>query len=302
MLDVIVIGGGTAALSAALMLGRARRHTLVVSAGPPRNASSPEAHNLFTRDGTPPAQLLELGRAQLAPYETIALRGALARSVSGSAGRFTVTLGDGTEPAAKRVLLAVGVRDELPAIEGMAELWGRGVLHCPYCHGWEVRDEALAVYARGAAAMDFIPLLLQWSRDLVLISDGDAELAADDRAALARNGVRIVETRVARVEGNDHLERIVFADGHAEARRALFIRPPQRVGSDIPSLLGCDMTEAGHISVGADYQTTVRGVYAAGDAITPMQQLVVAAAAGAVAAGAINRDLAAEAFEARGRS
>jgi thioredoxin reductase len=296
MFDVIIIGGGTAGLSAALVLGRALRSTLVVQAGPPRNAPSPEAHSLFTRDGTPPAQLLELGRAQLAPYETVAIRGTHARAVTGAAGGFTVAVDDGAELPARRVLLAVGVRDELPPIDGMAELWGRGVLHCPYCHGWEVRGGPLAVHARGAGAMEFVPLLLQWSRDLLLCTDGDPGLSPDDLAALARHGVRVVQTPLARVEGDAHLERIVFADGRVEPRRALFIRPPQRVGSDIPAQLGCDMTEAGHISVGPDQQTSVRGVYAAGDATTPMQQLVAAAASGAAAAGMINRDLIQEEF------
>lgn len=300
MFDVIIIGGGTAGLSAALVLGRALRSTLIVQAGPPRNAPSPEAHSLFTRDGTPPAELLELGRAQLAPYETVALRGTRARAVSGAAdGGFTVAVDDGAELPARRVLLAVGVRDELPPIDGMAELWGRGVLHCPYCHGWEVRGEPLAVHARGAGAMEFVPLLLQWSRDLVLCTDGDSGLSPEDQAALARHGVRVLETPIRRLEGGSHLERIVFADGQVEARRALFIRPPQRVASDIPAQLGCEMTEVGHISVGPDHQTSVRGVYAAGDATTPMQQLVAAAASGAAAAAMINRDLIQEDFAGR---
>jgi thioredoxin reductase len=266
MLDVVVVGGGTAGLAAALVLGRARRRALVVSEGPPRNAPAAAAHSLFTRDGTPPAELLAIARAQLAPYETVALRTGQAVRARREDSGFIVGLGDGAEVRARRLLLAVGVRDELPPIEGAAALWGRGVLHCPYCHGWEVRDASLAVRARGEQAMEMVPLLLQWSRDLLLCTDGPAGLSAADRAALAGHAVRIVETPIRCLEGSDTLERIVFADGSTETRAALFLRPVQALASDLPAHLGCALTEAGLLSVGPDTQTSVPGVYAAGDA------------------------------------
>ncbi len=298
MHDVIVIGGGTAGMSAALVLGRARRRTLVLDGGPPRNAPSPAAHGVFTRDGTPPAELLRVAREQLAPYPSVEVRGLAARSARGAVDGFSLELADGSEARARRLLLAVGVRDELPPIEGLAALWGRGALHCPYCHGWEVRDEPLAVLARGALAMELVPLLLQWSRDVVLCTHGPAELEPADQAALARNGVPVIETPIARLEGRDRLERIVFADGRVEARRGLFLKPPQAVGSDLPARLGCALTETGHLATGPDHQTTVPGVYAAGDAASPFQQVVLAAASGAHAAILLNRDLAREDFAA----
>lgn len=291
MLDVLVVGGGAAGLSAALVLGRARRRTLVVDDGAPRNAPSPEAHSVFTRDGTPPAELLRVARAQLAPYTSVEVRQGRAVSVSRVAAGFTVGLADGADVRARRILLAVGVRDVLPAIDGLAALWGRGVLHCPYCHGWEVRDAPLAVHASGSVAMELTPLLLQWSRDLLLCTDGPAELAPEQRAQLTRHGVRIIETPVQRLEGAVTLERIVFADGHVEPRRALFLRPAQVVASELPRQLGCEQTEASLVRVGADLQTSVAGVYAAGDVMTPVQQVVVAAATGAQAAIMLNREL-----------
>lgn len=298
MHDVIVIGGGSAGLSAALVLGRARRRALVLDGGAPRNAPSPAAHSVFTRDGTPPAELLGIARAQLAPYASVEVRPVAAASARRDGADFVVGLGDGSELRARRLLLAVGVRDELPPIEGLAPLWGRGVLHCPYCHGWEVRDEPLAVRARGAQAMELVPLLLQWSRDLVLCSDGPSELSPAELDALARQGVRVIESPIRRLEGGAGLERIVFADGRVEPRRALFLKPPQAVVGGLPAQLGCELTEAGHIAVGADYRTSVPGVYAAGDAATPFQQVIVAAAAGALAAIMLNRDLAQEDFAA----
>ena len=291
MMDVVVVGGGAAGLSAALVLGRSRRRVLVVDAGAPRNAPSPTAHSCFTRDGTPPDELLRIGREQLAPYDSVRVVSDRVTSVRTGDGAFTVGLADGGEVATRRVLLAIGVRDILPDIDGIGALWGRSVLHCPYCHGWEVRDEPLALYATGAIAMEMGPMLLQWSRDVLLLTGGPGELGSSDRDTLTRQGVRIIDTPVQRVDGDDHVVRITLADGRVEQRSALFVRPTQELASDLPQRIGCELTEAGHIRVGSDLQTSVPGVYAAGDATTPLQQIVVAAASGAQAAMMINRDL-----------
>jgi thioredoxin reductase len=291
MLDVVVIGGGAAGLSAALVLGRSRRRTLVVDDGMPRNAPSPVAHSLFTRDGTAPAELLRIAREQLTPYGSVELRHDRVTSVSREEERFAVRLGGGARVIARRLLIAVGVRDVLPEIDGLAGLWGSSVLHCPYCHGWEVRDEPLALYADGPVATEMAPLLLQWSHDLLLCTGGGPGLAEPERVRLSRLGVRIVDAPVERLERDEVGVRIAFADGSVELRRALFVRPPQIMASDVPLELGCELTESGSIRVGLDRQTSVPGVYAAGDAATPVQQIVVAAAAGAEAAIMMNRDL-----------
>ena len=291
MFDVMIAGGGAAGLSAALVLGRARRRTLVVDDGAPRNAPSPAAHSMFTRDGMPPATLLATARAQLAPYQTVELETGRIIRVRRTADGFVAGLADGTEVTGRRLLLATGVRDVLPPIEGLAPLWGRGVLHCPYCHGWEVRDEPLAVHATGQPAKEMVLLVRQWSRDLLLCTDGLGELTSDDRGTLTRLGVRIVDTPIRRLVGSDSLERIEFEDDRVEARRAMFVRPAQEVASDLWRQMGCELTDAGFIRIDADHQTSVPGVYAAGDATTPMQQLIVAAASGAQAAIALNRDL-----------
>jgi thioredoxin reductase len=296
LLDVVVAGGGAAGLSAALVLGRARRRTLIVDDGHPRNAPSPAAHSVFTRDGTPPAELLETARAQLAPYDSVVFRPGRIVTAGREHGGVAVVLADGSVHRTRRLLLAIGVRDELPPIEGLAALWGRGVLHCPYCHGWEVRDAPLAVLAAGTTAMQLVSLILQWSRDVVLCTSGPAGLTPEEREALARHGVRVVETPVTRLEGTRTLERIVFADGSAEPRAAMFLRPAQAPAGDLFRQLGCELTETGFITIGPDHQTSVPGVYAAGDATTPLQQVVVAAASGAAAAMAMNRALADEDF------
>ena len=289
-MEVVIVGGGAAGLSAALVLGRARRRVVVVDAGMPRNASSPLAHSCFTRDGTPPAELLEIAREQLAPYDSVTLRSGSVTALSAEGSSFVIGMGDGSEIAARRVLLAVGVRDILPEIPGFEELWGRGALHCPYCHGWEVRDEPLACYATGTEALDLVPLLLQWSRDLILCTGG-GDLSSSEEATIAALGVRIVRTPIERLEGERFLERIVFADGSIETRSAVFLRPGQVVASNLHRAIGCEETPQGLIQVGADQQTSVPRIYAAGDATAPAQQIIIAAASGALAAMMINRDL-----------
>jgi thioredoxin reductase len=291
-LDVIVVGGGAAGLSAALTLGRARRRTLVLDAGEPRNAPSPASHGVFTRDGAPPAELLREARAQLAPYETVSLCDAAALDARAVNGAFEVELANGGGARGRRLLLALGVRDELPAIEGLAPLWGTRVLHCPYCHGWEVRDEPLAVHLSDRSSVPLTTLLLGWSRDLLVCAEASAGLSSDERQLLARRRVEVVESPLTRVEALDDGVTLHFADGRAVPRRALFLRPPFAIGSPLPRALGCEISEAGTLRIGADHQTSVAGVYAAGDCAESTKQVLVAAASGQQAAMALNRDLA----------
>ena len=298
MYDVVVVGGGSAGLSAALILGRARRSTLVLDAGSPRNAPSNAAHGVFTRDGTPPAELLRIGREQLRPYSDVETRAIGAKAIEAAGGEFQVETYDGEIFRARAVLLAHGVVDDLPELPGIEELWGKSVVHCPYCHGWEVRDQPLAYLANGEAALEFGSLLRVWSRDLVLCTNGPADLSSADRDRLTANGIEVFEQTIERLDGSDgELHRILFADGSSVKRRALFVRPPQRLSSPLAASLGCELTPSGSILVDQLGQTTVAGVYAAGDVMTPLQQVIRAAAAGAAAAAAINRYLANQDFE-----
>jgi thioredoxin reductase len=288
------------------MLGRARRRVLLLDAGEPRNAPAAAAHGVFTRDGTPPLELLRIAREQLRPYATVELRAGAAVAASAADGGFEVELTDGERARGRKLLLATGVRDELPEIPGFAELWGGSVFTCPYCHGWEVRDEPLAVYANGAVAMHLAPLLRNWSRDLVLLTDGPAELSGEERAKLGALGIPVREERVARLVGaapdaagadGRRLECVVFADGEELPRRGILMRPGQRPRTELAVGLGCALVEdgmmAGLIVVDATQQTTVPGVYAAGD-LVGMPQLNVAAASGSMAGAMVNAALVAE--------
>jgi len=219
MYDAVIVGGGPAGLSAALLLGRSRRRVLVIDAGEPRNAPAAEAHSFFTRDGTPPGELLRIGREQAEGYG-VEVRAGRVADVSRADGGFEVEMEDGGRVAGRRLVLASGVVDELPEIEGVRERWGKSVFHCPYCHGYEVRDRPLAFLADGATAMEAAGLILGWTRDVVLCTNGPSGLAEADCEKLARHGVALREEPVVRLEGaGDSLERIVFASGELRELR-----------------------------------------------------------------------------------
>jgi thioredoxin reductase len=290
--EVIIVGGGTAGLSAALVLGRARRRVLLLDTGQPRNAPAQAAHGFFSRDGTPPLELLEIGRRQLCPYDSVEIRAIEATGARHRDDGFAVDLVDGTLVRTRMLILATGVRDELPDLPGFNALWGRGIYHCPYCHGWEVRDQPLAVRANGELAIHLAPLIRQWSRDLVLLTDGPISIPEADLASIRSLDIQIREDPIARLEGDAGLVRIAFTTGEPLARRALFYPPTQHPRTDLARQLGCDLIEEGPIPglirVDGFQQTTVPGVYAAGDVATMMQQLATAAASGATAAAGLN--------------
>ena len=296
MYDTIIVGGGTAGLSAALVLGRARRRVLLVSDGPPRNAPAESAHGFFTCDGTPPLELLRIGREQLTPYDTVERRTTTATGASSVEHGFAITLADGDRVFTRTLVLATGVEDELLNIPGFAELWGRGVYHCPYCHGWEVRDQPLGVYASGEMAMHLAPLIRNWSPAVTLLSNGPDGLDDSQHATLARLEIGVCERPIARLKiGSGALEGVVFDDGSELPLRGIFARTTQVPHNALAKQLGCDLVAdgplAGLIQVDQRGQTTVPGIYAAGDVTTPLQQVVTAAASGATVAAMINHAL-----------
>jgi thioredoxin reductase len=300
MYDVIIVGAGPAGLSAALILGRCRRRVLVLDHGQPRNAAAHELHGYLTRDCVPPGEIGRLGREQLRQYETVELRNAEARTATRRDEGFEVTLATGERCAARTLLLATGMVDDVPALAGAREFYGHGVHHCPYCDGWEHRDQPIVIYGRGHDAAGLALELTVWSRDLTLCADGDADLSAKDRERLARQGIAVREERVARLEGRDRwLARVVFRGGEAIPASALFFAENPRQRCDLPESLGCEFTASGAVRTGEHEATNVPGLYVAGDASRRVQLAIIAAAEGAGAAFAINtallqRDLAQE--------
>ena len=298
--EVVIVGGGPAGLSAALVLGRARRRVLVCDVGEPRNAPSPAAHSFFTRDGAPPAELLRVGREQLRPYDTVELRDARVIAAGPNRGGvpgFGVTPDGGRRVSCRHLILATGLVDDLPAIPGLRELWGTSVLHCPYCHGWEARDEPFGLLGNGAEAVHFAKILLGWSRDLVVCTNGPADLSPEDRAWMKANGVAVRDERVAALEADaaGRLEAVTFDRGEPLPRRALFVRAPLRQRSPLPQMLGCtflqDPPYKGLVRVDETGYAGVEGLYVVGDASRGFAQISTAVYEGAAAATSINNGL-----------
>ena len=295
--DVVIIGAGSAGLNAALVLGRCLRRVLVCDGGRPRNTESPAVQGFLTRDGTKPAELLRLAREQLRPYESVEIRPARVTSLERQGAHFEVKMegetGRTATVTARKVLLATGVEDELPPIDGMRDLWGKGVLHCPYCHGWEVRNQPLAVYGRAKIVTGLALLVSRWSSDVVACIDGPGTLTENARRRLHRQKIQIREEPVVRLEGtaSGQLRHIVFESGEKLARAAVFIHAHQHQRTMLIEQLGCRTTSKGAIWVSKNQQTSIPGLYAAGDNTPGVQQAVIAAADGARAAISINETL-----------
>jgi thioredoxin reductase len=287
--DVAIVGGGPAGLAAALILGRMRRSVLLLDADDPAHAPSEEVHGLFGHDGTPPLELRKLAREQLRPYDSVTVRMVAAEAVGKTPSGFSV-FADGEESSAGVLLLSTGIRYELPPIEGAAEVWARGLFHCPYCHAWEVRDRPLAAYGTDAAGLAL--LLTSLSDDVVLLTNGDSNLGSDDATQLEAAGVVIRDDPVARLESKDgSLARIRFADGSSDDRAGLFFAP-EFTPSPLPAQLGCKLDQNGSMVIDEEGRTSVPGVFGAGDATVGKAAVVLAAAAGSRAAYAINAGLA----------
>ena len=296
--DVLIIGAGSAGLAAALTLGRCLRRVLVADGGPPRNEASPGVHGFLTRDGIRPAELLRLGHEQLRPYETVEVQCLQIDGIVREGKGFRAT-GHGTADdapiavTARRVLLATGVADILPPLPGFRELWGRGVLHCPYCHGWEVRGQPLAVYGQGRTATGLALLVSRWSPDVVVVTDGPGHLTPNARRRLRHQKISVREESVVRLIGSPahELRCIEFADGSQLERAALFLHAAQHQRSPLAARLKARFTSTGAVWVDKSGQTSIAGIYAAGDTTPGTQQALLAAAAGNQAAISLNENL-----------
>lgn len=286
--DVVVIGGGAAGLSAALLLARARLHVAVVDSGAPRNAPAEHMHNFLSRDGMPPTELLAAGRAEVAGYGGELVDGTVEAVLPG----FTVRLAGGRVLRARRLLVTTGLHDELPAVPGVAQRWGKDVLQCPYCHGYEVRDEPLGVLATQPPAVHQALLVRQWSHDVVLF-EHTYSLSETEREELTALDIRIVPGEVKElVVHNDTLRGVqVAGDSSMVPRAAVFVFPRFVARTEVVSGLGCDIDDRGYIVVDETGATSTPGVWAAGNVINSKAQVITAAGAGATAAMAIHADL-----------
>ncbi len=295
--DVIIVGGSYAGLAAGMALGRALRRVLIVDSGLPCNRQTPFSHNFITQDGVPPHLIAAKARAQVERYATVEFKQGLVTEVSGTNDGFGVRLEDGAGYRAKKLVLATGVRDVLPPIPGFAACWGISVLHCPYCHGYEVRNEATGVLGNGERGFELARLISNWTQYLTLFTNGPSTLTEVQADKLRAHHIRIVETAVAELEHTKgQLQRIHFADGSAASIHALYAMPAFEQHCTIPQQLGCALTDEGYLKVDAQQRTSIPGIYAAGDSTMRLRTVANAVASGTTAGMMLNKDLISEAF------
>ena len=299
--DTIIVGGGPAGLSAALVLGRCCRRVLVCDNGQPRNRASKALHGFLTRDGVAPSEFLEVARQQLQRYDNVRLINAEVTDVAReSKTLFRVVLNDDRTELARKILIATGVVDQLPAIARIDEFWGKSVHQCPYCDGWELRGAPVAVYGRRARGLEMARALTAWTSDIALCTDGRSGFSDQTRMHLNRNGIEVIEERIVELEGQDgQLDALVFDGGRRLPRRALFFDTPCISRMELARKLGCQITRKGAVRCGEYEATSVPGVFVAGNLIKDVQLVIVAAAEGTRAAFGINRSLTREDFERR---
>jgi thioredoxin reductase len=290
--DVIIVGAGPAGMSAALVLARACRTVIMFDHGHPRNAATRHMHGFLSREGIDPAEFRRIAREDLKKYDTVRLEHAEVTECRCIENGFEVMLTDRRTFRSRKLLIATGVADNVPNVPGLRELYGQSIFHCPFCDGWELRGQPIAIYGRGRRGHGLSMEMLGWTRDLVLCTDGPADLDDEHRVELGRNGIQVREDRIARLDGTDgRLERVVFETGEPLPRRALFFTTGQHEASPLARAMGCEFNEKGTVKTGRHETTNVPGVFVAGDASRDVQWVIVAAAEGAEAAFAITQDL-----------
>ena len=289
MIDVVIVGGGPAGLSAALILGRSCRSVLILDSGRPRNAASHALHGFLTRDGIKPSEFLQIARDQLIPYPSVKFENAEVVDAGLKPTGFEVILKDGRRISCSKLLFATGVVDRLPEVPGFEKFYGRSIFHCPYCDGWEFCGKRIVIYGNDQRAHGLALKMPNWSPQLTLCTDGPGDLTPEQRAQLKRNNIPVHENKIERFAGsNEALERVIFTDQSSLECDALFFSLGQDLHSELPVKLGAELTEKGNVKTG-DYESTcVPGLFVAGDASEELQLVILAAAEGAKAAFAIN--------------
>lgn len=295
--DVIIAGGSYAGLSAAMALGRALRKVLVIDGGKAANRFTPHSHNFITHDGRSPGEIAALARQQVDKYPTVKrMDGFVVRAGKEPLG-FAVQLDSGETYHSRKLVFATGIIDRLPDIPGLSDCWGKSVLHCPYCHGYEVRNTKTGIIGNGDYAFEFGALISNWTPELSVFTNGASTLSPEQKAKLNSHGIQIIEHKIKtlRHEGG-YVKGIEFENGESAALSALYTRPDFRQHCDVPEQLGCELTQEGYIKTDASQQTTVAGVYACGDNVTRIRTVANAVAMGTTAGMMVNKELILESF------
>ena len=295
--DVIIIGGSFSGLSAAMALGRALKKVLIIDSGKPCNRQTPHSHNVLTQDGKTPADITAVAKQQVEKYETIQFFNGLAVTGVKTNIGFEIKVSSGEFFGAKKLIFATGIKDLLPPIEGLTNCWGISVLHCPFCHGYEVKNEKTAILGNGENGFGLAKLISNWTKELTLITNGPSTLTAEQTRKLESHNIKIVEKEIEKVEHSEgYLKNIVFKDSTISLMKAIYTRPPFEQHSVIPENMGCEFTSEGYIKVDENQNTTVKGIFACGDNSTPIRKLTNALAKGTIVGMTVTKELIFENF------
>ncbi|HWA34539.1 MAG TPA: NAD(P)/FAD-dependent oxidoreductase [Cyclobacteriaceae bacterium] len=295
--EVIIIGGSYSGLAAAMGLGRALRSVMIIDSGKPANRYTPHSHNFLTHDGKNPTEIAAIAVSQVDKYPTVKRTQGEVVGASHAEGGFQVVLADGQLFHAQKLVFATGIIDLFPDFPGFAECWGKSVLHCPYCHGYEVKGVATGVLGNGDYAFEFGSLISNWSSDVTIYTNGPSTLTNDQTSRLHSHNIRIVEDRVERLEHSEgYLKNIIFSGGRVEKIDAIYSRPEFKQHCELPGALGCELTAEGYIKIDANQRTTLPGVYACGDNVTRIRTVANAIAMGTTTAITLNKDIINESF------
>jgi thioredoxin reductase len=295
--DVIIIGGSYAGFSAAMALGRSLRKVLIIDSGKPCNHQTPYSHNFITHDGKKPSDINAKAKKQVLKYPTVTFLNAKATKALKTKKGFDIATEKRDVFTSRKLLFTTGLKDIFPEINGFAECWGISILHCPYCHGYEVKNEKTGIIANGAIGYEFTKMISNWTKDLTVFTNGKTTLTEEQTAILKKNNVAVVENEIDYFLHNEgKLMSIVFKDGTKTAIKALYAKPPFEQHSLLPQELGCEITEQGLIKVDTFQKTTIAGIYAAGDNSTFGRSLALAVSSGSVAGALINKELIEEDF------
>lgn len=297
LFDVIIIGGSYSGLSASMALGRSLRNVLVIDSGLPCNRQTPHSHNFITHDGRKPAEIAALAKEQLTRYSTVHLHSGIATTGKRSGDTFEIATTKGEIFHGRKLVFATGIQDIMPNIPGFAECWGISVLHCPYCHGYEVRSKKTAVLANGDAGFEYVSLISNWTNDLTLLTNGKSTLSTEQTKALAKYNIKVIEKEVQKIDHTDgQIRRVIFKDNTEFILDALYARVPFEQHCAIPAQLGCEFNEPGYIKTDNVQKTNIPGVYACGDNSSPMRTVSNAVATGTAAGMMLNKEMVLEKF------
>ncbi|MFT3677634.1 MAG: NAD(P)/FAD-dependent oxidoreductase [Chitinophagaceae bacterium] len=295
--DVIIVGGSYAGLAAAMALGRALKQVLVIDSGLPCNRQTPFSHNFLTQDGKPPLEIMQAARLQVSAYDTIGFLSDTVVRAKKSGQEFEIETYTGENFFAKKLIFATGIRDLLPDIDGIQACWGISVIHCPYCHGYEVRHEKTGLLSNSEITFEHTKMISNWTKDLTLFTNGPSVLTAEQANTLRQKGINIVETPVESVQHkNGHLTRIILNNGDEQALKALYAQIPFEQHCAVPEMLGCQLTPEGFIKTDMMQETSVEGVFACGDNTGRFRSVANAVATGTMAGAAVSRKLIMEEF------